>query len=193
MLSPGTGDDRIVLVLICGIFIIAAIAFWPLMTVMIWTTAPAAALMPFHRRFSRIVKPSASAAFLTLRVLLIILAVLSAAANVIYSDIQYIGTMAGSLIRGFEHTGLAAFLPPSLRRNSTICPTPSSRCSSGPSPHRDRTRFSSGSRSSSSSSSSPCSSITAKRSGTPSSGRFRTLFRPRSGDSQRLRIRPFIR
>jgi len=112
MASSGNGEDRLVLVLICGIFIVAGIAFWPLMTVLIWTIALAAALMPFHRRLSRMVKPSASATFLTLWVLLVILAVLSAAANVIYSDIQYVGTMAGSLIRGFEHTGLATFLPP---------------------------------------------------------------------------------
>ncbi len=33
-------------------------------------------------------------------------------ATVIYSNIQFIGTTAASLVRGFEHNGLAAFLPP---------------------------------------------------------------------------------
>ncbi|WP_366652804.1 hypothetical protein [Methanoregula sp.] len=68
--------------------------------------------MPFHRRLSKIVSPATSATFLTLWVLLGVLLILSAVANVIYFNIQYIGTIATSLTRGFGHTGLATFLPP---------------------------------------------------------------------------------
>ena len=112
MTQWGREEDRLLLLLIGGIFIIVAIAFLPLMTVVVWATAVAVALMPFHRRLSQIVSPAASAGFLTLWVLLGVLVVLSAVANVIYFNIQYIGTMATSLIQGIEHTGLATFLPP---------------------------------------------------------------------------------
>ena len=37
-------------VLILTIFIVAIIAFWPLMTVFIWAIAIAVALLPIHKR-----------------------------------------------------------------------------------------------------------------------------------------------
>jgi len=112
MTQWGREEDRFLLIFIGGIFIIMAIAFLPLMTVVVWATAVAVALMPFHRRLSKIVSPAVSATFLTLWVLLGVLLVLSAVANVIYFNIQYIGTIATSLTRGFEYTGLPTFLPP---------------------------------------------------------------------------------
>lgn len=109
---PRPGDDLILWLLIAAIIIVAIIAFWPLMTVFVWTVAFAVALMPFHRRLSRIVKPSVSATFLTIWVFLIILVIISAAANVVYANIQYIGTMATTLVKGLTHTGFESFLPP---------------------------------------------------------------------------------
>ena len=109
---PRLGEDPILWIIIAGILIAAVIAFWPLMTVFVWTVAFAVALMPFHQRLSRIVKPSVSATFLTLWVFLIILAVISAAANVVFANIQYIGIMATTLVKGLSHTGLESFLPP---------------------------------------------------------------------------------
>ncbi len=109
---PRFGDDQALWILIAGIVIVSVVAFWPLMTVFVWTVALAVALMPFHQRLSRIVKPSVSAMFLTLWVFLIILVVISAAANVVYTNIQYIGTMASTLVTGLTHTGFESFLPP---------------------------------------------------------------------------------
>ena len=109
---PRLGEDLILWILIAGIIIVAVIAFWPLMTVFVWTVAFAVALMPFHQRLSRIVKPSVSATFLTLWVFLIVLVVISAAANVVYANIQYIGTMATTLVTGLTHTRFESFLPP---------------------------------------------------------------------------------
>ena len=109
---PWLYDDRALFILIAGIIIIAIIAFWPLMTVFVWTVALAAVLMPLHQRLSTIVKPSVSAMFITLWVFLLILAVISAAANVVFANIQYIGTMATTLVKGLSHTGFEKILPP---------------------------------------------------------------------------------
>ncbi|WP_342677565.1 hypothetical protein [Methanofollis sp. UBA420] len=44
-------EDQKLLLLIGTIFLIATVAFWPLMTVFVWAIALASALMPFHKRF----------------------------------------------------------------------------------------------------------------------------------------------
>jgi predicted PurR-regulated permease PerM len=109
---PRRDEDLTLWILIAVILVISAIAFWPLMTVFVWTVALAVALMPFHQRLSMIVKPSVSAMFITLWVFLLILAVISAAANVVFANIQYIGVMATTLVKGLAHTGFESVLPP---------------------------------------------------------------------------------
>jgi len=104
-------EDQKLWLLIGAIFVVAIIAFWPLMTVMVWAVALAVALMPLHQRLSRRVKPSLSALVLTLGFLLAIMLLVSAATIVIYDEIEYIGTMVSTLVRGFDNTGFAAFLP----------------------------------------------------------------------------------
>lgn len=108
--SPINEDQKLWL-LIGAVFIIAIIAFWPLMTVIVWAIALAVALMPLHQRLSRTVKPSISALLLTLGFLLAIMLFVSAASIVIYDDIEYIGALVATLVEGFSHTGFAAFLP----------------------------------------------------------------------------------
>ncbi|MDD1672741.1 MAG: AI-2E family transporter [Methanomicrobiales archaeon] len=105
------GEDQKLLLLIGTVFIIAIIAFWPLMTVFVWAIALAVALMPFHKRFSQRVKPSVSATLLTLGVLLAILAVSSLAASVLYANLEFIGTMVTTMVKGLQNTRFAAFLP----------------------------------------------------------------------------------
>ncbi|MEN6519136.1 MAG: AI-2E family transporter [Methanospirillum sp.] len=104
-------EDQKLWLLIGAVFVVAIIAFWPLMTVIVWAIALAVALMPLHQRLSRRVKPSISALLLTLGFLLAIMLFVSAASIVIYNDIEYIGTLVATLVEGFSHTGFAAFLP----------------------------------------------------------------------------------
>ena len=104
-------DDVKLGLLIIAIFIVAIIAFWPLMTVFIWAIAIAVALLPIHKRLSRLVKPSVSATFITVWVLLLILLVMALAANVLINNEEHIGTMALSMITGLKNTGLSGFLP----------------------------------------------------------------------------------
>jgi predicted PurR-regulated permease PerM len=104
-------DDVKLGLLIIAIFIVAIIAFWPLMTVFIWAIAIAVALLPIHQRISRLVKPSVSATFITVWVLLLILLVMSLAASVLINNEKHIGDMALSMITGLKNTGLSGFLP----------------------------------------------------------------------------------
>ncbi len=104
-------DDVKLGLLIAIVFIVAIVAFWPLMTVFIWAGAIAVALLPIHQRLCRIVKPSVSATFITVWVLLLILLVMSLAAFLLINNIEHIGDMALSMITGLKNTGLSGFLP----------------------------------------------------------------------------------
>jgi len=104
-------DDVKLGLLIAIVFIVAIVAFWPLMTVFIWAGAIAIALLPIHQRLCRIVKPSVSATFITVWVLLLILLVMSLAAFLLINNIEHIGDMALSMINGLKNTGLSGFLP----------------------------------------------------------------------------------
>jgi predicted PurR-regulated permease PerM len=104
-------EDQQVLLLICAIFIVCIVVFWPLMTVLIWSAAIAIALMPFQKKLSSRVKKSVSVTFITVWVLLVILLVLSVSASIVYGRIDQIGTMVASMVHGFKNTGLSAFLP----------------------------------------------------------------------------------
>ncbi len=105
------GEDQQLWLLIGAVFVVAIIAFWPLMTVAVWAVALAVALMPLHQRLSRRVKPSISALLLTLGFLLAIMLFVSAASIVVYNEIDFTGSMVSTLVEGFSHTGFAAFLP----------------------------------------------------------------------------------
>lgn len=104
-------EDQKLLLLIGTVFLIATVAFWPLMTVFVWAIALASALMPLHKRFLKRVKPSVSATFITLGVVLLILAVSSLAASVVYANLEFIGSMVAAMVQGLQNTRLAAFLP----------------------------------------------------------------------------------
>lgn len=104
-------EDQKLLLLIGTVFLIATVAFWPLMTVFVWAIALASALMPFHKWFLKRVKPSVSATFITLGVVLLILAVSSLAASVVYANLEFIGSMVAAMVQGLQNTRLAAFLP----------------------------------------------------------------------------------
>jgi predicted PurR-regulated permease PerM len=106
-----TNEDKHLLFLIGTIYITCIVIFWPLITVLIWSAAIATTLMPFHKQLSRIVRPSVSATFITLWVLLVILLLLTITLSIFYSNIDYIGTMVASLVHGFNNTSLASFLP----------------------------------------------------------------------------------
>ncbi len=104
-------DDVKLGLLIAIVFIVAIVAFWPLMTVFIWAGAISVALLPIHQRLCRIVKPSVSATFITVWVLLLILLVMSLAAFLLIHNEEHIGDMALSMITGLKNTGLSGFLP----------------------------------------------------------------------------------
>lgn len=111
METPLLTEDTKLGLIIVTIFIMAIIAFWPLMTVFIWATAIAVALMPFHKRLCCTVKPSVSATFITIWVLLIILLVASLAVSILITNEEHIGDMGLSMITGLKHTGLSGFMP----------------------------------------------------------------------------------
>ena len=104
-------DDVKLGLLIITIFIVAIIAFWALMTVFIWAVAIAVALLPIHKRLCRMVKPSVSATFITVMVLLIIILVMTLAASVLIINEEHIGNMVLSMITGLKNSGLSRFLP----------------------------------------------------------------------------------
>jgi predicted PurR-regulated permease PerM len=104
-------ENKQLLLLICVIYILCILAFWPLVTVLVWSAAIAIALTPFHKQLSKIVKPSISVIFITLWVFLVILLALSVSAIILYSNIDHIGTMVASLVHGFKDTGVSTFLP----------------------------------------------------------------------------------
>ena len=104
-------DDVKLGLLIITVFIIAIIAFWPLMTVFIWAIAIAVALLPIHKRLCRKVKPSVSATFITVWVLLLILLVMVLAVSVLVNNEEHIGDMALSMITGLKNTRFSGFLP----------------------------------------------------------------------------------
>jgi len=104
-------ENKQLVILIGAIYILCIVAFWPLITVFVWSAAIAIALMPFHKHLSRTVKPSLSVIFITVWVLLVILLVLSVSASIVYGTIDHIGIMVASLVHGFNNTGISAFLP----------------------------------------------------------------------------------
>jgi predicted PurR-regulated permease PerM len=83
-------ENKQLVLLVSAIYILCIVAFWPLMTVFVWSAAIAIALMPFHKRLSCRVKPSVSVIFITVWVLLIILLVLSVTASILYGNIDHI-------------------------------------------------------------------------------------------------------
>src|SRR5665647_3658120 len=97
-------EDMKLGLLIFTIFIVAIIAFWPLMTVFIWAIALAVALLPIQKRLRGVVKPSVSATFITVTVLLLILLVMSLAASLLINNQGHIADMALSMITGLQHT-----------------------------------------------------------------------------------------
>ncbi len=104
-------ENRTLLLIVCAIYLLCIVVFWPLVTVVIWSAAIAIALMPLHKKLSKVVKPTVSVTFITIWVLLDILLVLIVAATILYGNIDRIGIMVASLVHGFTNTGLASVLP----------------------------------------------------------------------------------
>ena len=46
-------ENKQVVLLIGAIYIVCILVFWPLMTVLVWSSAIAIALIPFHKRLSK--------------------------------------------------------------------------------------------------------------------------------------------
>ena len=109
--SIKVSENKQLVILVSTIYILCIVAFWPLMTVFVWSAAIATALMPFHKQLSSIVKPSVSVTFLTIWVLLVILLVLSVSSSILYGNIDHIGTMVASVVHGFQNTGVSSFMP----------------------------------------------------------------------------------
>jgi predicted PurR-regulated permease PerM len=112
MTGQGRVPDEVKLgLLILSIFTVAIIAFWPLMTVFIWAVAIAVVLLPVHTRLCRIVAPAASATFITVWVILIILLVMSFAVSMMIGNVENIGTMTKAMVTGLDRTVFAGFVP----------------------------------------------------------------------------------
>lgn len=110
--SPVRVSDEVKVGLLIGIiFGIAIIAFWPLMTVFIWATSIAIVLLPAHKWLSRRVLPAASAMFLTVWVLLVILLVATLLVSVMLGNEEHIGDMGVSMVSGLKHTPFSGLVP----------------------------------------------------------------------------------
>jgi predicted PurR-regulated permease PerM len=81
------------------------------MTVFIWAVAIAVVLLPVHKRLCRIVAPAASATFITIWVLLLILLITSFAVSVMIDNVENIGAMAKAMVTGLDRTFFAGFVP----------------------------------------------------------------------------------
>jgi predicted PurR-regulated permease PerM len=120
-LSPATGSDIMaqlpliedlqLWLLFLAVFTAGIIAFWPLMPVFIWGVAIAAALLPAHKRLRRIAGPAASATFITVWVLLLILLVMSLVVTLLMINEEHIGDIGLSIVTGLKNTVLSGFLP----------------------------------------------------------------------------------
>jgi predicted PurR-regulated permease PerM len=108
--------------LIGAIFLVAIIAFWPLMTVAVWAVALAVAFMPLHKRLSRSLKPSVSAALITLIVVFTVILVVSISLNLLYTNMGEIGSMISSLGMSIQNAGISSFLPSSTASQLTSIP-----------------------------------------------------------------------
>ena len=104
-------DKKTLLLLVCTIYILCIIVFWPLVTVVIWSAAIAVALLPLHKKLTTVLKPAVSVTFLTVWVLLVILLVLMVSVSILYGNIDRIGVMVASMVHGFKNTGFASVLP----------------------------------------------------------------------------------
>ncbi len=104
-------DDVKLGLLISAIFVIAIIAFWPLMTSFIWAVAIAVVLLPIHQRLCKRMKPAVSATLLTLSVVLIILGVTTLTAGLLITNEEHIGDMGLSMISGLKNTPFAGLMP----------------------------------------------------------------------------------
>jgi predicted PurR-regulated permease PerM len=107
---PFSEDQKLLLVM-SGIVILAIIAFWPIIDMFVWAGAIAVVLIPLHHRLSRTVPPSTSATFITIWIILGILLVMSAAASIMYNNLDYIGGMVSAIVKGFDNSAITFLLP----------------------------------------------------------------------------------
>ena len=107
---PFSEDQKLLLVM-SGIVILAIIAFWPVIDMVVWAGAIAVVLIPLHHRLSRTVPPSTSATFITIWIILGILLVMSAAASIMYNNLDYIGGMVTTIVKGFDNSAITFLLP----------------------------------------------------------------------------------
>ena len=104
-------DDVKLGLLIFTIFAVAIIAFWPLMTAFVWAVAIAVVLLPVHKRLCCYVKPTASAALITVGVLLLILLVAVLTVTVLATNEEHIGDLGVSMITGLKNTTFSGIVP----------------------------------------------------------------------------------
>lgn len=111
METPLITEDLKLGLMIGAIFVIALIAFWPLVNVFIWAVAVAVPLIPLQKRLSLRVRPQVSATVITVGVLLVIVLILSLGASLLLYNEQHISEMVLSMIYGLENTGLSGIFP----------------------------------------------------------------------------------
>ena len=107
---PFSEDQKLLLVM-SGIVILAIIAFWPIIDMFVWAGAIAVVIIPLHHRLSRTVPPSTSATFITIWIILGILLILSAAASILYNNLNYIGGIVTAIVKGFDNSAITFLLP----------------------------------------------------------------------------------
>jgi predicted PurR-regulated permease PerM len=115
-------EEQKLWLLISAIFLVAIFAFWPLMTVIVWAVALAVAFMPLQKRLSRRLKPSISAALITIMILCTVILVVSVSMNVLLANSGEIGSMISSLVMGIQNAGISSFLPPSIASQLSSIP-----------------------------------------------------------------------
>ena len=121
-LLPFSEDQKLLFVM-SGVVILAIVAFWPVIDMVVWAGAIAVVLMPLHHRLSRTVPPSTSATFITIWIILGILLVMSAAASIMYNNLDYIGGMVSTIVKGFDDSAITFLLPKFTQEQLANMPT----------------------------------------------------------------------
>ncbi len=97
-MSIGGYPDRYVVIAIGAIMIAAALAFWPLLAVILLAASLAVVLLPIQRQFIRVINPAVSAFLIAVLVVLVAISALGFAIAVFYSHADYISYIINTIL-----------------------------------------------------------------------------------------------
>jgi predicted PurR-regulated permease PerM len=106
--------DQFTIILVSLIIVIAALAFWPLLDVIILSASLSVVMLPLHRNLCKKVNESLAAALTTAFVFFFILSTFLFTINIVYQNREYIAELVALIIewiRTFQLTIMASSIP----------------------------------------------------------------------------------